>query len=218
MELQQSCTKPSVWQCHRSLLTEVSKNNKTRSTLECRKTLGHLTSINRNMVIHFANQSQTCQLLKNFKNLFFKHFMKRNCEVVQSIPGWTDTENPYRLSRASYIYIYKICRVLAIHFNHLSQCTGMIGIYRVGDNRRTINTSTTPHISDQLWTENECKTLLCWFIVVTWALFSDNMYRYGRHFRSFYRNPTILETVSPGGFDCLGQHGESFLLKYNDKK
>ena len=30
--------------------------------------------------------------------------MKRNCEVVQSIPGWTDTENPYLLSRASYIY------------------------------------------------------------------------------------------------------------------
>ena len=76
----------------------------------------------------------------------------------------------------------------------------------------------TLHISDQLWTENECETLLCWFIVVIWALFSDNMYRYGRHFRSFYRNPTILETVSTGGFDCLGQLGESFLLKYNNKK
>ena len=32
--------------------------------------------------------------------------MKWNCEVVQSIPVWTDIENPYRLSRASYIYIY----------------------------------------------------------------------------------------------------------------
>ena len=29
-------------------------------------------------------------------------------------------------------------------------------------------------------------------------------------FLSFYRNPMILETVSPGGFDCLGQHRESF--------
>ena len=36
----------------------------TRPTLERRKTLGHLRSINRNMIIHFANQSQTCQLLK----------------------------------------------------------------------------------------------------------------------------------------------------------
>ena len=86
----------------------------TRPTLERRKTLGHLRSINRNMIIHFANQSQTCQLLKILKNIFFEDFMKRNCEVVQSIPGWTDTENPYRLSRASYIYI--ICRVLALTF------------------------------------------------------------------------------------------------------
>ena len=36
----------------------------TRPTLERRNTLGHLRSINRNMIIHFANQSQTCQLLK----------------------------------------------------------------------------------------------------------------------------------------------------------
>ena len=32
--------------------------------MERRKTLGHLRSINRNMIIHFANQSQTCQVLK----------------------------------------------------------------------------------------------------------------------------------------------------------
>ena len=36
-----------------------------------------------------------------------------------------------------------------------------IEIYRVGDNRRTINTLTTPHICDQLGTENACKTLFC---------------------------------------------------------
>ena len=28
------------------------------------------------------------------------------------------------------------------------------------------------------------------------AVVCYNMYRYGRHFGSFYRNPTILETVS----------------------
>ena len=37
---------------------------KNKTTLERRKTLGHHRSINRNMIIHFANQSQTCQLLK----------------------------------------------------------------------------------------------------------------------------------------------------------
>ena len=107
----------------------------------------------------------------------------------------------------------RVCRVLGIIFNHLSQCTSMIGICRVGDDKRTVNTSTTPHISDQLWTENACETLLCWFIVVIWALVSDNMYRYGRHLRSFHCNPTILKTVSPGGFDCRGQHGEYFFIE-----
>ena len=29
-------------------------------------------------------------------------------------------------------------------------------IYPVGDNRGTVNTSTSPHISDQLGTENVC--------------------------------------------------------------
>ena len=36
----------------------------TRPTSERRKTLGHLRSISRNMIIHFANQSQACQFLK----------------------------------------------------------------------------------------------------------------------------------------------------------
>ena len=79
---------------------------KTWPTLERRKTLGHLRSINHNMIIHFANQSQTCQLLKI--HFFFQTFHEKNLwKVVQSIPGWTDRENPYRLS----YYIY-ICRVL----------------------------------------------------------------------------------------------------------
>ena len=38
---------------------------------------------------------------------------------MQSILGWSDIENPYRLSRASYIYIY--VEFLALHFNNLSQ-------------------------------------------------------------------------------------------------
>ena len=79
----------------------------TRPTLERQKTLGHLRSINHNMIIHFGNQSQTCQLENFKKHFFFKHFTKRSCEEVQSIPGWTDKEYPYRLSRASYnINIY----------------------------------------------------------------------------------------------------------------
>ena len=66
----------------------------------------------------------------------------------------------------------------------------------VGDNRGTVKTSTTPHISDQLGTENACKTLLCWVIVMIRVLVCNNMYRYKHNFGSFYHNPTILEAVS----------------------
>ena len=71
-------------------------------------------------------------------------------------------------------------------------------IYRVGDNRWTVNTSTTPQICDQLGTENAYKkdsyvnssswyefwfAIICIDINIILDLF-------------FYRNPTILETVS----------------------
>ena len=54
---------------------------------------------------------------------------------------------------------------LASHFTDLSRCfttcITIIEIYREGDNRRTVKTSMTPHISDQLGTEKACKTLSC---------------------------------------------------------
>ena len=68
----------------------------TRPTLERRKTLGHLRSINRNVVIHFANQSQTCQLLKiltrslyaaSFLVIFFFFFFSQDpCRLHLSWP------------------------------------------------------------------------------------------------------------------------------------
>ena len=36
----------------------------TRPILEHRETVGHIRSINLNMINHFASQSQTCQILK----------------------------------------------------------------------------------------------------------------------------------------------------------
>ena len=38
--------------------------------------------------------------------------------------------------------------------HHILAISPAVKIYRVGDNRRTVNTLTTPHISDQLGTEN----------------------------------------------------------------
>ena len=72
----------------------------------------------------------------------------------------------------------------------------------LGDNRGTVKTSTTPHISDQLGTENACKTLLCWVIVMIRVLVCNNMYRYKHHFGSFYHNPAQSEDFR-GGFDSL---------------
>ena len=79
-----------------------------------------------------------------------------------------DIANPHRLSRVIYICIYRerhICfwdHILAISpivCRNGSQI--FIELYRVGDNRRTVKTSTTPHICDQLGTEDACKTLFC---------------------------------------------------------
>ena len=60
-----------------------------------------------------------------------------------------------------------------------------IVIYRVGDNRRPVNTSTIPHISDQLGTET-CEKHCC-FIMMLRVLVCKNMNRYERHFGSFHR-------------------------------
>ena len=69
-------------------------------------------------------------------------------------------------------------------------------IYRVGDNRRTVNTSKIPHIFDQLGTENARKTLLCWFIVMKRVLVCNNKYQYQHCFGSFYHNPRRFRFIA----------------------
>ena len=55
----------------------IREHKLTRPTLfERRQTLGHLRSINHNMIIHFANQSQSCQLLKILtRSLYVSSFL-----------------------------------------------------------------------------------------------------------------------------------------------
>ena len=59
--------------------------------------------------------------------------------------------------------MHKFVEFFASHVTDLSLYSE---IYRVGDNRLTVHTSTNPHISDQIGIENACKTLLCWFIIM----------------------------------------------------
>ena len=114
-----------------------------------------------------------------------------------------DIANPYRLSSDIYREREKEReRHMSSFWHHIlaispAVCRNgsqwFIEIYRMGDNRKTVNTSTTPHICG---TENARKTMLCEFIVMIWVLVSNKSYRYQHSFGLFYRNPTILETVS----------------------
>ena len=60
-----------------------------------------------------------------------------------------------------YIYMIYIYTNMSSSWHHILAISLAVKIYWVGDNRRTVNTSTTLHISDQMGTENVCKTLLC---------------------------------------------------------
>ena len=113
----------------------MAKSHYTRPPLERRKTLGHLRSIDPNMINHYASQSQTCQLLKILKKIFFQ--TKKRWKVVQSISGWTDIQNPYRLSRGRiYICVCVCVEFLASHFDDLSKFSGWAIIEELSIPRR----------------------------------------------------------------------------------
>ena len=81
-----------------------------------------------------------------------------------------------------YIYIYCSCHIF-------TKFPVVYRIYPVGNNRRTVDTSTSPHIFDQLGTENACYVYLSscydfWFAKICMDM------------NVIYRNATILETVS----------------------
>ena len=52
--------------------------------------------------------------------------------------------------------IYTYNDILASYFIDLPLCTVVCRNLRVGDNRGTVNTATSPHIFDQLGAENAC--------------------------------------------------------------
>ena len=104
--------------------------------------------------------------------------------------GLTGLSEITRMSEIRRLYpIIYIYTNMSSSRHHILAISPAVKIYRVGDNRRTVNTSTTPHISDQLGTENVCKTLLCWFIVMIRILVCNNMYQNQHRFWSFYHNP-----------------------------
>ena len=108
-------------------------------------------------------------------------------------------ENPYWLSRGWYLYVYiyinKVyVEFLASHFRDLSCCISKFTGWAIIEELSICRWPRTFRIS---WGQkNACKILLCWFIVMVWVMGCNDMYRYERHFGFFYRNRTILETVS----------------------
>ena len=69
-------------------------------------------------------------------------------------------ENLCRLTIGWYMYIYNYIKFLASYFRDPSRCLAKFTGCQVGDNRRTVNTSTSPRISDQLGTENVRQTVM----------------------------------------------------------
>ena len=112
-----------------------------------------------------------------------------------------DKENPYDYLKGGFIHIYYIIYIIYMSssWHHILAISPAVKIYRVGDNRRSVNTSTTPKISDQLGTENACKTLLCWFIVMIQVLVCNDMYQYQHHFGSLYHNPRRFRFIASKG-------------------
>ena len=126
----------------------------TRPPLERWKTLGHLRSINPNMINHYASQSQTCQLLKILKNFFFSN--KENVKSGAIRLNWYPKS--ISIIERSYIYIlYHIyVEFLASHFNDLSKFTGWAIIEELSIRRR-------PRTFLVSWGQRKsCKILLWW--------------------------------------------------------
>ena len=119
---------------------------------------------------------------------------KNSCGCMIFLLPIDKQKNLCRFSRGFYLFIYMyiiyiyiyiaLYRVFGIIYSR--SLPMFIEIYCVGDNR-TVYTSTSPLISEQLGIENVCETLLCWFIVMLWILVCNNMYQYERHFGSCYR-------------------------------
>ena len=115
-------------------------------------------------------------------NLFFSlifhpgYFSSHSRQV--NVATWvlvlpSDKENQYDYREGDYIY--HIYSFMSSSWHHILAISPAIKIYREGDNRRIVNTRTTPHISDQLGTENACRTLLCWFMVMIRVLVCNNL-------------------------------------------
>ena len=138
-------------------------------------------------------------------NIFQKLLKTSQCSCVFLVLPF-DKENPYDYWEGDYIYTN-----MSSPRHHILAISPAVKIYRVGYNRRTVNTLTTPHISDQLGTEKACKTLLCWFIVMLRILVCNNMYQYQHRFWSFYHNPRrfrfIVGKSVNTGFFLIQQQG-----------
>ena len=143
------------------------------------------------MINLYANQSQTCQLLKILKTVksgainFRLNWYRKSILIIERV-----------VYVYIHIYIYIDVEFLASHFN-LSKFTGWVII-------EELSIRWWPLTLLVSWGQkNSCtKILLCWFIVMIWVLVCNNMYQYECHFGFFYRNPTILEQQKDAS-ECL---------------
>ena len=128
------------------------------------------------------------QSIMEMLTYFHRMSLNKNCGCMIFSVAYPYRKSVSIVERVIYIYIYIY---ISSSWHHIfATLPVFIEIYRVGDNRRPVNSSTSLHISDQLGTENVWETLLCWLIVVLWV--RKNMYRRERHFGSFHRYSSLL--------------------------
>ena len=106
--------------------TKYARSSLNKTDIGRLKTLGHLRSLNPNMINHFANQSQTSQLLKILKtNFFFKTFHEKKLKsgAINLRLDW-HRKSISIIERVIYTYICVcVCvEFLASHFNDLFRC------------------------------------------------------------------------------------------------
>ena len=133
---------PHFWSLHRLRLIASFRKKNTRPTLEHRATLGRL------------------RFMKILKTIFWCWKKGNNWKWCNLKLNW----NRKSISIIERVIYRDMCRVICITFQRSFPL--YIEIYRMGKNKRTVNTSTTPHISDQSGTEKAFKTPLCWFIII----------------------------------------------------
>ena len=115
------------------------------------------------LILHIQIITYTLSIMQSIMEMltyFHRMSLNKNCGCMIFSVAYPYRKSMSIIERVIYIYIY-ISYIYSSWHHIFAIPPVFIEIYRVGDNRRPVNSSTSLHISDQLGTENVWETLLC---------------------------------------------------------